>query len=240
MASSQRIKINWDGTVVVPSEWIVARITQVAGSQSGSGTCLGYAHAWIEQRICNNSFDYQDNTIDGDSGTLTVQPAFAIDGTAATVGDIVLLRQRSILTNGQTVYEFFKGGGGASGDCPRVSGVTCTAGMLVTTYQLNCDDVEDPGHVCTSGGPIGSIVLWSKSTIPTGWLECNGTTFNSTTYPDLFTVLGGNTLPDLKGRFVLSRNDPSLPLNTTGSITGGSGSPTLNNIALIYIIKAAN
>lgn len=139
MASSQRIKINWDGTVVVPSEWIIARITQVAGSQSGSGTCLGYAHAWIEQRICNNSFNYEDNTIDGDSGTLTVQPAFAIDGTAATVDDIVLLRQRSILTNGQTVYEFFKGGGVPNNlDCPHVTSVQCTGGQLIVTYDTTC------------------------------------------------------------------------------------------------------
>ena len=240
MASTQIIQVSPDGSVAIPSEWLVARITEVGSTQLGSGSCVGYPHAWIEQKVCSNGYDYEDNQETGENGTLTIQPAFAIDGSKASINDIVLVRTRGISPGGDAVYEFFKGGGGASGDCPRVSGVTCTAGMLVTTYQLNCDDVEDPGQVCTSGGPIGSIVLWSKSTIPTGWLECNGTTFNSTTYPDLFTVLGGNTLPDLKGRFVLSRNDPSLPLNTTGSITGGSGSPTLNNIALIYIIKAAN
>jgi len=51
-----------------------------------------------------------------------------------------------------------------------------------------------------SGPPIGSISMWYTSTPPTDWLICDGTTFSATDYPDLNTLLGGNTLPDLKGR----------------------------------------
>ena len=50
------------------------------------------------------------------------------------------------------------------------------------------------------GPPIGSISMWYTSTPPTDWLICDGTTFTATDYPDLNTLLGGNTLPDLKGR----------------------------------------
>lgn len=42
--------------------------------------------------------------------------------------------------------------------------------------------------------------MWYTSTPPTDWLICDGTTFSATDYPDLNTLLGGNTLPDLKGR----------------------------------------
>ena len=95
MATIQRIPVSGDGTVAVPSEWFIARITSVAASQSGSGSCLGYAHGWIEQSICANGYDYEDDT-EGQSGTTTIQPAFALDGTQANVGDIVLMRPRSI------------------------------------------------------------------------------------------------------------------------------------------------
>ena len=62
MATIQRIPVSGDGTVAVPSEWFIARITSVAASQSGSGSCLGYAHGWIEQSICANGYDYEDDT----------------------------------------------------------------------------------------------------------------------------------------------------------------------------------
>lgn len=145
MASSQRIKINQDGTVVVPSEWIVARISQVGSTQLGSGQCVGYPHAWIEQRICNNSFKYEDNTIDGDSGTLTVQPAFSMDGTKANLNDIVMMRQRSLLTNGQTVYEFFKGSGGPILSIQVVTDITCVSGVLTVTKKT----IQIPGGIST-------------------------------------------------------------------------------------------
>lgn len=60
--------------------------------------------------------------------------------------------------------------------------------------------------------PIGTIGMWMSTTIPEGWIECAGGTFQSTTYPDLATVLGntygtasGTTyyLPDFRGRVAL-------------------------------------
>lgn len=42
------------------------------------------------------------------------------------------------------------------------------------------------------GLPIGSIVPWSSdpSTIPTGWVSCNGATISNTRYPILFSIIG--------------------------------------------------
>jgi hypothetical protein len=138
MATIQRIPVSGDGTVAVPSEWFIARITSVAASQSGSASCLGYAHGWIEQSICANGFSYEDDP-EGQSGTTTVDPAFALDGTQALVNDIVLMRPRSIGANDLTVFEFFKGGGTPNNlDCPHVTSVQCTGGMLVVTYDTTC------------------------------------------------------------------------------------------------------
>jgi hypothetical protein len=140
MASIQRIKLNQaDGTVIVPSEWFVAKITEVGTTTTGSGSCVGYAHAWIEQQICLNGYDYEDMPASkARVGTLVKQPAFALDGSQATVGNIVLARYRSIDSTGQTIYEFFKGGGGSTMDCPHVSSVQCTGGLLIVTYDTTC------------------------------------------------------------------------------------------------------
>lgn len=140
MATIQRIPVSGDGTVAVPSEWFIAKITSVAESQSGTGSCLGYAHGWTEQSICANGYDYEDDD-EGQSGTTSVQPAFAIDGTQATVGDIVLMRPRTIAGNGSlVVFEFMKSGGPPlpAMNCPHVSSVQCTGGLLVVTYDTTC------------------------------------------------------------------------------------------------------
>lgn len=50
--------------------------------------------------------------------------------------------------------------------------------------------------------PVGSVVAWTTGAVPTGFLEMNGQTFNAVTYPTLNTLLGGNTLPDLRGEFI--------------------------------------
>jgi hypothetical protein len=71
----------------------------------------------------------------------------------------------------------------------------------------------------TASVPIGTILLWSSNTVPSGFLFCHGQKLNTTTYPLLFGVIGrtftptnlgwNNTpdvdefyLPDLRGMFV--------------------------------------
>jgi hypothetical protein len=139
MAVVSRNRLVNDLTVEIQSEWIVARITEVGASQSGSGSCVGYPHAWVEQELCENGYDYQDDTINGLSGTTTALQAYAIDGSQATVGDIVLLRPRVMDVNGNQLYEFIKSGGTPNNlDCPHVTSVQCTGGMLVVTYDTTC------------------------------------------------------------------------------------------------------
>lgn len=47
--------------------------------------------------------------------------------------------------------------------------------------------------------PSGCIMMWGNSTLPSGWLECNGQSTGS--YPAL-AALYGATVPDLRGEFV--------------------------------------
>jgi len=60
--------------------------------------------------------------------------------------------------------------------------------------------------------PAGSVIVWPKSTAPDGWLLCDGSAINRTTYAALFALIGttygsGNgsstfNVPDVKDRFV--------------------------------------
>lgn len=63
--------------------------------------------------------------------------------------------------------------------------------------------------------PVGGIIMWSGSTVPTGWALCDGTTSN------------GQVTPDLRGRFIVgSGNGYQLTSRAIGN-TGGSETHTL-------------
>ncbi|HEJ9545982.1 TPA: tail fiber protein [Proteus mirabilis] len=50
--------------------------------------------------------------------------------------------------------------------------------------------------------PIGSPIPWPQSTAPSGYLICNGQTFNKSTYPKLAIAYPSGKLPDLRGEFI--------------------------------------
>ena len=54
--------------------------------------------------------------------------------------------------------------------------------------------------------------------IPAGALLCDGSTFSATSYPKLNTHLGGNQLPDLRGRFLMGAS-ATYPLLSQGCYT---------------------
>ena len=67
------------------------------------------------------------------------------------------------------------------------------------------------------GLPVGSVIGCPRSiTSQEGFLKADGSTFNQSTYPDLYRVLGGNRLPDMRdttpvGELVMWTMDDALP-----------------------------
>lgn len=65
--------------------------------------------------------------------------------------------------------------------------------------------------------PTGSVLWFTDTTIPTGFLSANGATISRTTYVDLFAIIGttfgagdGSTtfnIPDLRGEFIRGFDD---------------------------------
>lgn len=46
--------------------------------------------------------------------------------------------------------------------------------------------------------PLGSVLAYFGTTVPEGFLPCNGTVYDITQYPELYAFLNSSTLPDLR------------------------------------------
>lgn len=76
----------------------------------------------------------------------------------------------------------------------------------------------------------GAVMAFAGSTTPTGWLLCDGSAVNRTTYADLFTVIGvtygsgdGSTtfnLPDWRGRVIVGFDSTVTEFNALGKKSG--------------------
>lgn len=55
--------------------------------------------------------------------------------------------------------------------------------------------------------PAGFPLPWPQATPPSGWLKCNGATFDTAKYPKLAKVYSSGKLPDLRGEFVRGWDD---------------------------------
>jgi hypothetical protein len=80
-----------------------------------------------------------------------------------------------------------------------------------------------------------TIPSWVSACTKLPYLNCDGTTFSSATYPILSNLLGGNTLPDSRGRMRAVLNQGTGRMTSTGGgvdgntllASGGSQSATL-------------
>ncbi|WJY14481.1 phage tail protein [Pectobacteriaceae bacterium CE90] len=64
---------------------------------------------------------------------------------------------------------------------------------------------------------VGIPLPWPQVTAPTGWLKCNGQTFNTALYPMLAMTYPSGTLPDLRGEFIRGWDDGRSAGRTIGS-----------------------
>ena len=107
----------------------------------------------------------------------------------------------------------------------------------VTSVAMSGDaTIDNAGAVTIAASalsaaiPTGTVAMWATSSAPSGWLLCDGSTFDASTYSDLDTVLGGNTLPNLQGKVPVgvSSSDSDFDLLDTG----GSKTHTLTEAEL--------
>lgn len=200
----------------------VASWSQTAASNATADSNVNWAEGMAPSAV-NNSARAQMASVamyrDDMAGTLTTGGS----STAYTVTTNQGFASLSAL-NGATLVVLFNATNGAS---PTFSadGLTARALRVNTTDAIptgairansihhltfvnasNCWIVHG-GHALT---PPGFISAHGSSTVPTGWLLCDGTAISRTTYADLFAIIGttfgvGNgtttfNIPDLAGR----------------------------------------
>lgn len=67
--------------------------------------------------------------------------------------------------------------------------------------------VANLGLGAGSAIPVGVPVPYPLAVPPAGWMKCNGSSFNLTSYPALAAVFPSGVLPDLRGEFIRGWDD---------------------------------
>ena len=116
-------------------------------------------------------------------------------------------------------------------------------GNVTTIATFNSTGLSITGNISTTSyfigvgtTPIGSIIAFGGVSIPSGWLECDGTSLDRTTYSSLFTAIGtywGSyttttfNLPDLRGAFLRGQMQPVSKNFTFTNVNTGSDTITV-------------
>ena len=97
-----------------------------------------------------------------------------------------------------------------------------------TTSSIDEAGDYDWTGVNTGIGIVGEVIAYASSTVPTGWLAADGSSKATTTYANLFAVLGYGfggsganfNLPNLSGRNIIGYGSATTTIDTMGE-TGG-------------------
>ena len=120
----------------------------------------------------------------------------------------------------------------------------------MSNYEATKYDFSGANLTGIEGIPTATIVPWSASSVPTGFLECNGALVSRTTYSALFAIVGttygagdGATtfaLPDLQDNVPLGKSGTKALASTggantvasTGNVGGSTANATLSTAQL--------
>ena len=120
----------------------------------------------------------------------------------------------------------------------------------MSNYEATKYDFSGANLTGIEGIPTATIVPWSASSVPSGFLECNGALVSRTTYSALFAIVGttygagdGATtfaLPDLQDNVAVGKSNNKALASTggantvtsTGNVGGSTANATLSTAQL--------
>ena len=195
-------------------------------------TCCGVSNGSlatnsVDNRVINNSDNFTFNCV---TAATNVNTPLATVTNKLTVG--ALGGGQTISLNGIN-YDF------PATEVPNYFLQTDGAGNLDWAEAVPGDGTA---LVFSDIVPVGTIIPWAGAALPADgkWLECNGTTFDGTAFPELSAVLGdtwgthsGNNyyLPNLQGRVAVGSgtgNDGTDSCTFTFGTSGGEYNHTLS------------
>jgi len=112
----------------------------------------------------------------------------------------------------------------------------------MSNYEATRYDFDGANLTGIEGIPTATIVPWSSSSVPTGFLECNGAAVSRSTYSALFAIVGTTygagdgastfNLPDLQDNVAMGKSGTKALASTGGAntvaATGNVGGSTAN------------
>ena len=120
----------------------------------------------------------------------------------------------------------------------------------MSNYEATKYDFSGANLTGIEGIPTATIVPWSSSSVPSGFLECNGQTVSRSTYSALFAIIGttygagdGATtflVPDLQDNVAIGKSNNKALASTggantvqsTGNVAGSTANHTLSEAEL--------
>jgi len=119
----------------------------------------------------------------------------------------------------------------------------------MANYEATRYDFDGANLTGIEGIPTAIIVPWSDSSIPSGFLECNGQAVSQSTYADLYAIIGttygdpggGNfNVPDLQDNVPVGKSNNKALASTggantvtsTGNVAGSTANATLTTAQL--------
>ena len=120
----------------------------------------------------------------------------------------------------------------------------------MSNYEATKYDFDGANLTGIEGIPTATIVPWSDSSIPSGFLECNGAAVSRSTYSALFAIIGTTygagdgastfNVPDLQdnvavgksGTKALASTGGANTVQSTGNVGGSTANATLSTAQL--------
>ena len=120
----------------------------------------------------------------------------------------------------------------------------------MSNYEATKYDFDGGNLTGIEGIPTATIVPWSDSSVPTGFLECNGAAVSRSTYSALFAIVGTTygagdgastfNVPDLQDNVPVGKSNNKALASTggantvtsTGNIAGSTANATLSTAQL--------
>lgn len=161
----------------------------------------------------------------GSPDTGTPPPASFDSGTVAQVLDTTHL---AVDLGDKTVTVFVPA---------TLAGMAIVGSSVRVQHQEN-HYVLDSVTAQPAGGPVpvGTLIDWLGAAVPAGWLKCDGSSYDTNTYPQLFALLGSGTLPDFRDRVTIGASGTKAVKSTGGNntITLTAGQMPSHNHNLVH------
>ena len=120
----------------------------------------------------------------------------------------------------------------------------------MANYEATKYDFDGANLTGIEGIPTATIVPWSDSSVPSGFLECNGAAVSRSTYSALFAIVGTTygagdgsstfNVPDLQDNVPVGKSNNKALASTggantvtsTGNVAGSTANATLSTVQL--------